>query len=100
MKKIKQHYNYIAVYPASGSYEKKLRYYLKRREGFQIFSGVYRTDALRKSMISDHITGFDWLTILNVLKYGDFHVIEEILMLSVKEGLTRMFEEINHPKND
>lgn len=85
-KKIKRHYNYIVVYPASGSYEKKLRCCLKRREGFQIFYGVYRTDALRKSMISDHITGFDWLTILNVLKYGDFHVIEEILMLRYDGG--------------
>jgi glycosyltransferase involved in cell wall biosynthesis len=86
MKKIKRHYNYIAVYSASGSYEKKLRCYLKRREGFQIFYGVYRTDALRKSMISDHITGFDWLTILNALKYGDFHVIKEILMLRYDGG--------------
>lgn len=85
-KKIKRHYNYIAVYPASGSYEKKLRCYLKRREGFQIFYGVYRTDVLRKSMVSEHITGFDWLTILNVLKYGDFHVIEETLMLRYDGG--------------
>ena len=85
-KKIKRHYNYIAVYPASGYYEKKLRCYLKRREGFQIFYGVYRTDVLRKSMVSDHITGFDWLTILNVLKYGDFHVIEETLMLRYDGG--------------
>ena len=86
VKKIKRHYNYIAVYSASGSYEKKLRYYLKRREGFQIFYGIYRTDVLRKSMISDHITGFDWLTILKAVKYGDFHVIEEILMLRYDGG--------------
>ncbi len=87
-KKIKRHYNYITVYRLSGSYEKKLRCCLKRREGFQIFYGVYRTDVLRKSMISDHITGFDWLTILNALKFGDCNVLGEVLMYRYDGGVS------------
>ncbi len=87
-KKIKRHYNYIRVYPLSGSYEKRIRCCLKKREGFQIFYGVYRTEVLRKSMISDHITGFDWLTILNALKFGDCNVLEEILAYRYDGGVS------------
>lgn len=85
-KKIKLHYNYIAAYPISGPYEKKLRYYLKRREGFQVFYAVYRTASLRKSFAYDNITHFDWITILNALKYGDVHVLDETLMFRYDGG--------------
>jgi glycosyltransferase involved in cell wall biosynthesis len=65
--------------PTFGPYRKKIRTYLKTRGHHQVFYGIYRTKQIQKIFVSEFITGFDFATMLNVLKYGDFFVLDEVL---------------------
>lgn len=65
--------------PAYGTYEKKVAIYLKLRQGTSIYA-VYRTEKLQKSMLKFKEPESDLRVILGVLKYGDFHVLDEVLM--------------------
>ena len=79
IRKLSRSLKSLGAYSISGSYEKKVRFYLKRSP-CQILYGVYRTDELRKSIIQENFVGSDWPIVLNVLKHGDFNVIDEVLM--------------------
>ncbi|MGI0073216.1 MAG: hypothetical protein ACREA3_05345 [Nitrosotalea sp.] len=45
-----------------------------------------RTEKLRKSIINDTFLGVDWAEVLSVLRYGNFHVIDEVLMYEFEGG--------------
>lgn len=69
-----------------GTYESKVRTYLKFFQASMIY-GLYRRDKLQKSIITNKIfLAFDLSIILNVLKYGDFHVIDENLLHRYNKG--------------
>ena len=71
-----------------GSYSKKISEYLKLRQVAGIY-GVYRTDKLRKSI--SHIKGlylWDFEIVLSTIKFGNFYVIDEILMYKYNKGLS------------
>ena len=71
-----------------GTYEEKVGLFLKKLKMTPIY-GVFRTDVLRKSFVSDNLFGIDHATLLNVLKLGDMFVIDEILMRSYDAGLSK-----------
>ena len=75
-------------YSTYGSYEKKIRYYLKLRGHQQVFYGIFRTNQLRKFFVYDIITGFDLATMLNALKFGDYSVLEEVLTYRYDGGVS------------
>lgn len=75
-------------YSTDGSYGKKIRYYLKLRGHQQVFYGIYRTNQLREFFVYDIITGFDWITMLNALKFGDYHVSEKVLTYRYDGGVS------------
>ena len=69
-----------------GTYESKVRTYLKFFQASIIY-GLYRRDKLQKSITINKIfLAFDLTIILNVLKYGDFHVIDENLLHRYNKG--------------
>ena len=70
---------YQYVHPTTGSIEKRVRVYLKFFQASIIY-GIYRTDVLKKSCISDNFWANDLAIVLNTLKYGNLNVIDEILM--------------------
>ncbi len=76
------------LYSLSGSYNKKITKFLKKPK-LQMLYGVYKTNALKKSMITEEFVGNDWPIIFNVLKYGDFHVIDDILIQSYNAGTAK-----------
>ena len=88
-----ERYQNLQNYPTSGTFESKFRYYLKLRGHHHIFYGVYRTEQLKK-IIYDVISGinqpynFDVVTMLNALRFGDFYVIDEVLMYRYDGGLS------------
>ena len=47
---------------------------------------LYRKDVLKKCMITTPFAGSDLAIILSVLKYGNIHVIDEVLMGKNLEG--------------
>ena len=69
-----------------GTYESKVRTYLKFFQASMMY-GLYRRDKLQKSITINKIfLAFDLSIILNVLKYGDFHVIDENLLHRYNKG--------------
>ena len=93
IKKTVERFQNLQNYPTSGTFESKFRYYLKLRGHHHIFYGVYRTEQLKK-IIYDVISGinqpynFDIITMLNALRFGDFYVIDEVLMYRYDGGLS------------
>jgi glycosyltransferase involved in cell wall biosynthesis len=86
-KKIRKHFWLIENISYSGSFEKKIRDLLKKRGREQVFSGLFRTDQLKKIFVQDNFhTGFDLALLINALKIGDIHVIDEILALRYDGG--------------
>lgn len=80
--------NYQFTHPVSGPYEKKVGFYLKFRQGTSIYA-LYRTDMLRKCMIHQYFPAVDLAVILSILKYGDIHVIDEVLMHRYARGMSK-----------
>ncbi len=72
-------------YSITGKYEEKVRFYL-RNSTCQIIYGLFRTEKLRKSIIHKPFVGVDWAEALSVLRYGDFNVIDEVLMREYEGG--------------
>jgi len=71
---------------ANGTYENKIKIYLKALSAQSIY-GLYRTTTLQKSFISSKLfLGIDLAIILNILKFGNFHVIEKKLIKFYTKG--------------
>ena len=87
-KKMIKRFTQLKNYSTSGSYEKKIRMYLKLRGHQQAFYGIFRTNQLRKFFVFEFITGFDLATMLNALKYGDFFVLDEVLNYRYDGGIS------------
>jgi glycosyltransferase involved in cell wall biosynthesis len=64
---------------AAGNYETKTRTYLQNNSAQAIY-GIFRTDVLKKAIINKSFLAMDLAIILNILKYGDFHVIQKKLI--------------------
>ena len=52
----------------------------------QVIYGIFRTEKLQKSIIPSLFVGLDWAEMLNILKFGDIHVINEVLMYEFEGG--------------
>lgn len=79
-KRVKSHFSSANFHSMYGTYEKKVRSCMKASGHTLALYGVYRTDILRKSMTDELFLGRESVIILNALRYGDFHVIDEVLM--------------------
>lgn len=78
-KRFRKRFVFVKNYSAIGNYEENIRSYLKLRGHQHLFYGVYRTEQLKKFFVFENITGFDWATMLNGLKYGKYFVLADIL---------------------
>ena len=93
IKKTVERFQNLQNYPTSGTFESKFRYYLKLRGHHHIFYGIYRTEQLKK-IIYDVISGInqphaiDLAIILNALRFGDFSVVNEVLMHRYDGGIS------------
>ena len=85
IKKIRLRFRSRDTLSLYGTYEERVRSFLKRST-CQIIYGVFRTNQLRKSIIYEPFVGIDWAEILSVLKYGNFHVVDEVLMYIYEGG--------------
>ena len=84
-KKLRTRFKKLNAFSISGNYDQKVRKYLTGST-CQIIYGIFRTEQLKKSIISSLFVGLDWAEMLNVLKYGDIHVINEVLMYEFEGG--------------
>lgn len=79
IKKIRVNLKPRDVISLSGSYDEKVKLCLKKSR-LQVLYGIFRTDVLRKSIVKEKFLGNDLCVILNILKHGDFHVTNDILL--------------------
>lgn len=71
----------------SGSYEDRLRMCMKTASYQNIFA-VFRTKELQKSIIPEPVPAWDAAMVLSVLKHGDIHVVDEVLISYRPGGLS------------
>ncbi len=75
------------MYPISGKYEKKVRFFLNKSMTWMIF-GVYRSEDLRRSSVYEQFVGIDFAMILNLLRRGDVYIVDEVLMDVFNAGIS------------
>jgi len=75
------------MYPISGEYEKKVRFFLNKSMTWMIF-GVYRAEDLRRSSVYEQFVGIDLAMILNLLRRGDVYIVDEVLMDVFNAGIS------------
>jgi len=84
-KKLRTRFKKLEVFSISGTYEEKVRKYLTGST-CQVIYGIFRTEKLQDSIILTRFIGHDWVEMLNILKFGDIHVVDEVLMCEYEVG--------------
>jgi len=79
----------LGAYSAKGSYEKRIDVYFKNLSHNQIFYGMYRTEQIKRSFVKKSFLWYDAATILNILKYGELYVVDEVLLRIFVGGICR-----------
>lgn len=87
VKKIRNKIRPRSVFSITGDFDKKSRLYLKKSSCY-VFYSIFKTNIIKKSFFYDPFLGDDWAIFLNVLKYGDLLVTDEILMYQYEHGLS------------
>jgi len=87
-KKIIKKSAYLQNYSTHGPYERKIRFYLKLRGHIQVFFGVYRTNQIQEFFVSELEDCMDLSTMLNGFKFGDYNILDEVLMYRYDGGTT------------
>lgn len=80
---------FMDCFPISGKYEDKVTSFLKTCRHSQVFYGLHKCEEIKKCMVFESFIGFDTFYALSLLKYGDIHVIDEILMETSDGGDSR-----------
>ena len=75
------------MHPISGTYEYKAQFYLRFNQASFVY-GVFRTEDLRKKLIHGPIYAWDLVVLLNILRCGDFFVVDEVLFEKFDGGLS------------
>jgi glycosyltransferase involved in cell wall biosynthesis len=75
------------VMNSKGDYNKKVDEYLRFNQGSFVY-GLFRTNLVQKNIITGPLAAWDLVFILNILKFGDLHVIDEILLHKFSGGLS------------
>ena len=75
-----------ASFPISGSYNKKIRLFLKNMGASSRFYGLYRTDQIKECYIQKQFIGVEFAISLNLLKLGDFFELDETLFHRFDSG--------------
>jgi len=88
------------VFTIKGSFDEKVRLYL-RKSSCQVIYSLFRRKEL-STCFHEPFIGNDWTVFLNILKYGDLNVLDEVLMLENQSGITGkgIISAIDHYEND
>ena len=89
IKKIIKEFGYLNTFPASGPYEKRVKEYIKNLRHNQIFYGVFRTNQIRQSFVTDSFLWKEGCIMLNILKFGELFVVDKVLMNVYDGGMSR-----------
>ena len=85
--------NFKFVQSYYGTYEKKIQNVLAFNWIVNIYS-IFRTQQLKKSIVRKKFASWDFAIILNIIKFGDLNVLDDILMFKDTGGVTSTNSEI------
>jgi len=88
-KKNMENFGHMDNFPASGTYEERIDEYIKNLRHNQIFYGIFRTDQIKQSFVTDEALWSDACTIFNILKFGELFVVDKVLMNVFDGGQSR-----------
>jgi len=77
----------LDLYSMIGSYDRKIRIFLKKTSAQMKFA-VFRTSELQKSIPKENFFRSELILFFNLLKYGDIHIIDEVLMYRYDHGFS------------
>jgi glycosyltransferase involved in cell wall biosynthesis len=75
------------VRPITGTYNEKIRNIIEFNWIINLYS-IFRTEKLKASIIHNIFVSWDFALIMNVAKFGDLHVLDEVLAYRDTEGVT------------
>ena len=87
IKKLRCNFKTVDVLQISGTYENRTRTYLKKSTCKVMYS-LIRTDKLQQSIVDEIFLGNEWALFLCLLKHGDLHVIDKVLMHEFESGIS------------
>ena len=75
------------VRSVKGTYDEKIKNIIEFNWMINFYS-IFRTKELQSSLIDDDFVSWDFAIALNIIKFGDLHVLDEILGYRDTEGVT------------
>lgn len=87
LRKIGLSFRPVKYQPVIGTYEQRVKTYLKTFSWYLICC-VFRTKELQNSMIPDEFVSYSAGFILNILRYGEINVINEVLLYIYQRGIS------------
>ena len=82
----KKHIKYLHSF--YGTYEERINLFLKKFQSSEIYA-IHRTDNLKIDFVQGPFWMWDHVVILNILKHGNFHVLDQVLMKRYTHGISR-----------
>ena len=86
-KKTRAYFRKYGSVSATGSYDKRIRSFLKNLSGQNIYA-VFRTVQFKNIFPIEHIIAVDAITILKILKFGEIHLVDEDLLCFYSGGFS------------
>ncbi len=81
------HTKFKFVRPIIGTLNEKIENILEFNWSINLYS-IFRTEVLKASLVHNAFVSWDFALILNVVKYGDLNVLDEVLAYRDTEGVT------------
>ena len=81
------------VRPIAGTFEEKVRNVLEFNWCLNLYS-IFRTNELKQGITDVTFTSWDFAFLLSMIKYGDFHVLDEKLLNRDTEGETTILQQM------
>jgi len=91
---VKKNSKFEFVRPIMGTYNEKIRNIIEFNWIINLYS-IFRTEKLKASLIHNNFVSWDFALILNMAKFGDLHVLDEVLAYRDTEGVTSKKSFIN-----
>jgi len=87
-KKIRKKFIYFNTRSILGVYEKRIREYLKEPDRNNLLFSLFRTRDLKQCIVSETFAGNDFAIVLNILKFGEINVIDQVMMYKYSGGMS------------
>jgi glycosyltransferase involved in cell wall biosynthesis len=81
------------TYPLTGTVAENVETYLRAPGDNSRFYGVFRTEVIRKCMVSEEFMASDWYIVLRSLQYGTYREVPEPLFWRGVHGISSRYRE-------